>query len=177
MKDFDFRLVMNYVVATCCRKLKHRFTHPVSKMYLKSLESVENISFTESVLERPMTDTEKYYDRQFLDYLDHLLMQKYIKFPIPALVKQVETARNNENFQLYSVETYLEFHTLILGLLELLREALQLWSNPSSESKKASEKTPKRMKGATKTLRQLTLLSMEIRWMHANFTGNGLDFW
>jgi hypothetical protein len=143
MKPFQFYNLMKYIVATCCRKMIHRFTHPVSKMYIESLKSVGDIPLNESLLERSIPDAdaaEKSHDEHFLCGLYILWKKNLIKFPIPALVKQAERAMNRQDFRVYSAETYLEFHRLILALLELYREALQVLSTSPAKLKGTSER-------------------------------------
>ena len=112
-------------------------------MYLGSLESVESISFDESVLEEPVSDAEKCNDKEFLVYLGYLLKGNYIEFPIPALAKQVERARICQDFQVYSAETYSEFNRLLLRLLKLLCEALRVLSvtDPKTVPTKTAHQT------------------------------------
>jgi hypothetical protein len=113
--------LLRYVIATCYRKMLHRATHPkLSMPYIESLRKVDvtEIRFRE---QKPPSDEDIHRDQRFLSFVLQLFG---FGNKFPTIASQAELLRKGEPFQLYSNNTYKEFHELLLFYLQGFSESL-----------------------------------------------------
>jgi hypothetical protein len=112
MKDVAFLDLLHYIVAACHRKINLRLKHNLSKRYLESLTSIDSLAiesngFRGSVLTEPVSDTQTKSDKEFFTKI----LPYY--FPLtPTNLAIIQRAESGQ--QIYSAETYLGFHILLL---------------------------------------------------------------
>lgn len=138
------RRIQAYVAATCYPKILRRMKNQtVSQSYIRSLRAVTSFDFNEAMRGEPTT-REIANNRQLV--LNYLLpiekLQKTNNYP--RLIEQAKSA-SNKNFQLYTEGTCVEFHQLLLDLIDRFRGVLDgLQNNRGTE--KASTKGSKEFK-------------------------------
>lgn len=139
----DNQEIKKYVLAMCHRKISRRLDSDLSKKCIDALKSVKAFAFKDAPrVDRPSTTANKTgakalkseqnarlkafrSDQNLMaGYISHFnsLEEKPINIPnIQALYPKME---RRENFQLYTKDTCMEFHILLLYLLETIQEAL-----------------------------------------------------
>jgi hypothetical protein len=113
--------LQKHVVATCFTKISHRLRQAASKSFIKSLKSVTTWEFDEKNRGQPSTK-ETGNDREFAAYLLTIKGKSFGN--IPALIAQAELVKNGTDQRLYTEESFTEFHTMLLDLIDDFRVSL-----------------------------------------------------
>lgn len=116
-----------YIAAMSYKKMARRFNNiNLSIPYFESLKQVEtrNIRFASR---GKRADSNKQHDQDEVDS-DRLFLEDFVKLytarpdllktKIPNLIKMVGQSPTSDDFELYTNETCVEFHLLLLELLE-----------------------------------------------------------
>jgi hypothetical protein len=102
-------------------------------MYFESLKSVGNISFNKHAIQEP-SNAQKDNDGQFLiDFVLKCHENNRGLASIPNLVDQARRARNQQDFEIYSEKTCVEFHRLFIELLGRFHMSLQALSSSQNQ--------------------------------------------
>ena len=123
--DDSIRL-LRYVVATCCPKMIQRLNHKtLSVPLIEALEQIRTFTFEESKLDQEQKEGDE-SDLLFLTtFLPHAAPELHI--PIPKIMEKIKGPSGIEGrsaFRLYTQETCLEFHQLLVQLLLRFRSSL-----------------------------------------------------
>lgn len=126
-----------YVVATCFRKIFHRFNHPTfSSPYLRSLKNLDVTAYTfraSSVQAKPrMTENDELLLSSLLAELGTKLIPG---FPILREVAQSTQLDQEQPVAFYSEATYREFHKLLYTLLDSFGTSLKALSAARGKGK------------------------------------------
>ena len=125
--------LLSYVITTCYPKMLRRSKHPVSQLYLNSLKEATGIRFSQP--SRKLSEKEMDYldDRQFLGWVHNLARRnRGFRDTYPKIVHQAMLAVENEPFQLFTEDTYKEFHHLLIDFLEKFQGHLTKLSDSCS---------------------------------------------
>jgi len=134
--------LLPYVIATCYMKIKHRLKNTLSKAYIQALKAVEQFDFDES---KRHTPTAMEIDNDNLFMFQHVLLADMPGIEIPKLIEQARLAEQKKVFQLYSKETSMEFHQVLLYALQRLSTLLD-----NLEKTRGSAKTSTKANNAFK---------------------------
>jgi hypothetical protein len=116
------RRLQCHTVATCFAKVARRFILPGSILFLESLESVKGWEFDEAQRDQPSAkeiSNDKDFAVQFLLPLKELHAAKF-----PNLFHQATLIERNKDNKLYTKETHLEFHTMLLSRIKDFKKSL-----------------------------------------------------
>ncbi|KAJ3517712.1 hypothetical protein NLJ89_g341 [Agrocybe chaxingu] len=128
--DIFFRL-LTHVVATCFPKMLRRLgPRSGSQHFINSLRAVTAFEFNEKLrgapLEEHITNDQLFMNQFLLHVEDGVLLNKF-----PILIKQAQTAQlavdeeeKEKNARLYTEESYMEFHRMLLYLIEAFTASL-----------------------------------------------------
>ena len=116
----DFTLLSNrlihHVIANCFPKIGRRLTQPASVLFIDSLKSMTAWDFDEAKRGKP-TPANIQNDLEFV--VNYLLTPKEdaLDGKIPNLIKQAELVRDKKEEWLYTKETCIEFHAVLVSLI------------------------------------------------------------
>ena len=122
----DSARLLHYIVATCCPKMIQRLNHKtLSVPLIEALEQIRTFTFEESKLDQEQKEGDE-SDLLFLTtFLPHAAPELHI--PIPKIMEKIKGPSGIEGrsaFRLYTQETCLEFHQLLVQLLLRFRSSL-----------------------------------------------------
>ncbi|KAF8804067.1 hypothetical protein BYT27DRAFT_7194791 [Phlegmacium glaucopus] len=123
----DCNFLRKYTIATCYPKMARRLEHPLSNLYIESLRGVKDFPFHPN-LPKDMPPTKIANDRVFLDQF--VAATKIHPQIIKSSIANITLMLNNlppvgEPFELYTSETCMEFHNLLVEILDRFRESIQ----------------------------------------------------
>jgi len=114
---------MRYVIATCYQKIRRRLRHKtLSQPFIKSLKQVETFNVDESqrgTRSAQRTEHDKLFLTKFLLDAHRDLHAKF-----PKLLKHARM-KDDPDFELYTEDTCIEFHHLLILLLERFQRGLE----------------------------------------------------
>ncbi|KAF9480146.1 hypothetical protein BDN70DRAFT_640415 [Pholiota conissans] len=119
-KDITFSAFTRYIAATSYKRIACRFNNKfLSVPFLDSLKKVDEIPFTSDVADGKPHEADRLFLRDCVEYRTKLDVE------IPNLIEMHENMPPAaEAFRLYTNETRIEFHHLILKLLDQFKTAL-----------------------------------------------------
>jgi hypothetical protein len=117
--------LLRYVIAVCYPKMQRRLNHStLSQPYINSLKKVTEISFHEPPQE-PLSQKEIANDQQFLEFVHQVATADHqFSSSFPNTAHQADLFSKGQPFQLYSRDTYKEFHNLLLEFLLHFQDSL-----------------------------------------------------
>ena len=131
--------LLRYTIATCYRKINSRLIDPVSDSYIKALTMVEEFSF-DPKLQRASYPTEITNDRTLMKYIiDHPAVVKHST--IRRMTDLYKSRQNGANFELYTQDTCMEFHCLLINLLKSFKESISEMATAASKKNYENFKT------------------------------------
>ena len=141
--------LLPYVVATCFEKIRSRLANRSSPTpYLTSLREVETFEFKELFPPLLISESQRNSDRLL-----------FASFPLlgfsaelPGLTEQATRAADNKPYELYTKDTYWEFHQLLVKLLESFQEGLDGLLNCRGASVEPEAGSPEFLKQLRKAL-------------------------
>ncbi|KJA14958.1 hypothetical protein HYPSUDRAFT_208271 [Hypholoma sublateritium FD-334 SS-4] len=116
-----------YVAGTCFPKMLRRFRNkPVSIPYYNALTDIkaDDLEFIPSVTQIPIADTGIESERQLLKSFV-LPTAGQLGISTPCIIEQAKLAADGKPFQLYTKDTYKEFHKLFVYVLTSFRNSLE----------------------------------------------------
>lgn len=126
----------SYVVATCFPKILERLNHQtISQPYFSSLQQLKSFEFKEGPSEE-IRKSRKSQEKNDSLLLSSLLLRQQLSNKYPALTKLAKQDAAKEPYTLYSKDTYLEFHLLLIDLLSSFKKAVQGLSDSRGNSDK-----------------------------------------
>lgn len=132
--------LLRYVIATCYEKMIQRLRHKtLSLPYSESLKGLNPSKFVAH--SEPASPAEADNDRLFLLKVVLLAHDKF-DTKTPNLVKTAKLAEANKSFELYTEDTYMEFHNLLNELLRRFRDNLLELAKCRGKSKYSSAALP-----------------------------------
>lgn len=133
------RRLQCHTIATCFAKLERRFTLPGSILFLKSLESIKVWEFDEA--QRGQLSTKEISnDKDFA--VNFLLPLKELAADFPNLFHQAALIKQNKDNKLYTKETCLEFHAMLLFRIEDFKQSLLVLKGIKRTAKPPAKCTP-----------------------------------
>ena len=122
--------LLHYVIATCYPKILCYIIHKTLLLpFIKSLGSVTDILFDNSVLHKEPKSTESTNDCLLANFV---FASPSFRSSIPDIVSQAKLAADRKPFQLYTKSTCQQFHQLLLLLLTGFQKHLQMLSDLSN---------------------------------------------
>jgi hypothetical protein len=114
--------LLKYTITTCHKKMNRRFNHDLSMRHFESLRNVKDFPFNLNPELQVDTDLDKISnDRAFVSGF----VARTLRTPemLTSLIPNIQLLCNNlpresEPFQLYTSETCMEFHNLLVELLD-----------------------------------------------------------
>lgn len=141
-----------YVLSACCRKMDRRFKSKQSAPYFQALAAVNARTFEYSAVEEPLNANKKSRGdvrrEKNETYNDLMLLKTFApltetidKPPLltnkfPNLVRVAALATSDKILELYTDDTCMEFHKLLVELLEHFRDVLDKLSDLNQRAKK-----------------------------------------
>jgi hypothetical protein len=138
-----------YVVATCFQKILSRVSHVLSRPFMKSLQEVKSFEFDESIKSTSRSTT----DRQFLkSFMPDFMEWKGGETKFPQIMKGAEESTGEGC--LYSRDTCMEFHELLVELLVAFKPLLVMLTELDKLllSDEANEANGKKFRGCLATI-------------------------
>ena len=163
MKDNDGKRggtsndLLAHIVATSYAKMNRRLRQPVSTFFINSLKSVAPGTFDEGKRDTAKADEKAQKEQNREIENDKLFVTEYFlptadqtrKDSFPALMRQAQLVADGKDTKLYTKESHLEFHGMLLvliadfmeslGALLTLRDPVRLKKNPPNPPIKRSD--------------------------------------
>lgn len=160
LRELTERL-LKFVIATCYPKMIRRLGNKtLSQPYITSLEQVKlkAVSFDNSQgMEASEEEIEN--DRLFLvRFLLPAIKKDWIASPTPKILHQAKLAENGDPFHLYTDDTCMEFHQLLIDLLRQFETSL---ANLSKSRKGTEVPTKVPTEGSADFKKNLTLVFLK----------------
>lgn len=113
-----------YIAGTCHLKMSRRFRNKtVSIPYLANLNEIKEFDFRSDIdiqQTKEGTANESSFLKTFVGPIGGRL-----NIPIPHIMEQAKLAENDQPFKLYTKDTYKEFHSLFMNILNAFQASLQ----------------------------------------------------
>jgi hypothetical protein len=125
-RDNSARL-LRYVAATCYPKMIRRLNHKtLSLPLIEALKQIQTFTFNESKLDQERNEGTE-IDILFLtNFLPLAVAAKWLTTPIPKIMEKANVPMDNDRsaFRLYTQDTCVEFHNLLMELLLCFQSSL-----------------------------------------------------
>jgi hypothetical protein len=154
--------LQRHVIATCYPKIVHRLQLPASKFFIDSLKSVKGWKFDEDQRGTPSAK-EIANDAGFAAHFLLLSEENQFAVNFPNLLEQAKLIENKRDNRLYTKETCLEFHIMLVSRIDDFNQSLLLVNSFKRPAKPPTEAPPDLQEGVLKAAKSGSMLQQLIK--------------